>query len=245
MVRAGQAVVCNVTPTQLYGRLLSSVPHDIAARAARYAYGRGDMQIHIALSEPPRWADPALDGVALVHVTPGLDGVSRAVNEAERGLLPVEATVVVGQPVATDPSRAPEGQSLLWIQLQELPRVIKGDAAGTIAVPPDGAWTDAVKGAYAERILARLRAHIPNLAAATRGMAILSPRDLEAHNINLVGGDPYAGACSIEQFHLFRPFPGARNHATFVKRLYHIGASTHPGPGLGGMSGHFVAQHLV
>jgi len=29
-----------------------------------------------------------------------------------------------------------------------------------------------------------------------------------------------------------------------VKRLYHIGASTHPGPGLGGMSGFMVAQHL-
>ena len=57
----------------------------------------------------------------IVHVTPGLDGVSRAVNEAERGLLPAEATIVCGQPAALDPSRAPDGKSLLWIQLQELP----------------------------------------------------------------------------------------------------------------------------
>ena len=77
----------------------------------------------------------------IVHVTPGLDGVSRAVNEAERGLLPAEATIVCGQPVALDPSRAPDGKSIIWIQLQELPAGrVKGDAAGEIDVG-DGAWT--------------------------------------------------------------------------------------------------------
>ena len=105
------------------------------------------MQIHFALSEPARWeGDERLDRTAIVHVTPGLDGVSRAVNEAERGLLPAEATVVVGQPLTMDPSRAPEGKGLLWIQLQELPWHVKGDAAGEIDVG-DGAWTDDAAGA--------------------------------------------------------------------------------------------------
>ena len=62
------------------------------------------MQIHFALSEPPRWdGDERLGNTAIVHLTPGLDGVSRAVSEADRGLLPVEATVVVGQPLTIDP----------------------------------------------------------------------------------------------------------------------------------------------
>ncbi len=57
--------------------------------AERFRYGRSEMQIHFALSEPPRWeGDERLGGTAIVHLTPGLDGVSRAVNEAERGLLP-------------------------------------------------------------------------------------------------------------------------------------------------------------
>jgi phytoene dehydrogenase-like protein len=30
-----------------------------------------------------------------------------------------------------------------------------------------------------------------------------------------------------------------------VGRLFHIGAFTHPGPGLGGGSGHIVAQQLL
>jgi phytoene dehydrogenase-like protein len=243
---ASRGIVCNMTPTQLYGRLLAehALPAPVRGQAASYRYGRGCMQIHIALSEPPRWADPELGRVGLLHLTPGLDAVSRAVNEAERGLLPAEATIVVGQPADADPSRCPPGGSMLWIQLQELPRTIRGDAAGEIAAPADGRWTDAIADAYARRILARLRHHIGNLDSAMLGMMVLGPHALEAHNINLVGGDPYSGVCSVDQFHLLRPFAAARGHATPIRRLYHIGASTHPGPGLGGVSGHLVAQAI-
>ena len=126
VVAATRAVVASVTPTQLYGSLLgdADVPATLTAAAARYRYGRAEMQIHVALDEQPQWAGPdgeRLGRCPIVHVTPGLDGVSRAVNEAERGLLPAEATIVCGQPVALDSSRAPAGKSILWLQLQELP----------------------------------------------------------------------------------------------------------------------------
>src|SRR5439155_657247 len=165
-IDAHEAVLANVTPTQLYGRLiletLAPVEHVEAAR--HFRYGRGEMQIHMALSELPRWAgDERLARTAMVHVTPGLDGVSRAVNEAERGLLPAEATIVVGQPVALDPSRAPEGKSILWIQLQELPSRPKGDAAGELDTG-DRTWTEELREAYADRIQARIAAHAPNFA---------------------------------------------------------------------------------
>jgi phytoene dehydrogenase-like protein len=90
----------------------------------------------------------------------------------------------------------------------------------------------------------RLGRHVINLDRATIKTAVLSPADLERHNVNLVGGDPYSGACTLGQFHLWRPFPGSRNHRTVVSGLYHIGASTHPGPGLGGMSGYLAAQDI-
>jgi hypothetical protein len=66
---------------------------------------------------------------------------------------------------------------------------------------------------------------------------VLSPADLESMNINLVGGDPYGGACTLDQLLLWRPLRGTRKHRTPVSQLYHIGASTHPGAGLGGGSG--------
>ncbi len=72
-----------------------------------------------------------------------------------------------------------------------------------------------------------------------------SPADLEALNVNLVGGDPYGGFCGIDQFFLWRPFHATVNHRTPVQRLYHIGASTHPGPGLGGGSGYLIAKALT
>lgn len=243
---AHRAVVCNVTPTQLYDRLLpwDNIPQPIAQRAAAYRYGRGEMQIHLALDELPQWPDEQLAHVAMLHVTPGLDGVSRAVNEAERGLLPAEATIVVAQPVALDSTRAPPGQHIFWIQLQELPSRIKGDAAGELHCPADGAWSPDIRERYADRIVQRLCTQIPNLSRSIIGRKVLSPADLESLNVNLVGGDPYCGSCELDQFLLWRPFPGARNHETPVRRLYHIGASTHPGPGLGGMSGYMVAQRI-
>ena len=72
-----------------------------------------------------------------------------------------------------------------------------------------------------------------------------SPADLEAMNVNLVGGDPYGGYCGVDQFFLWRPLRSTANHETPVKRLYHIGASTHPGPGLGGGSGFLLANALT
>ena len=105
VIEATRAVLANVTPQQLYGRLLGG-EGPAAEEARRFRFGRGEMQIHFALSEPPDWqGDSRLGRTAIIHLTPGLDGVSRAVNEAERGLLPAEATVVVGQPMAVDPSR--------------------------------------------------------------------------------------------------------------------------------------------
>ena len=174
------------------------------------------MQIHFALSEPPRWeGDERLGGTAIVHLTPGLDGVSRAVNEAERGLLPAEATVVVGQPLTIDPSRAPEGAGMLWIQLQELPWHVKGDAAGELDTG-DGTWTAELRERYADRIQARLARHIPNLESAILARTALSPADLAAANPNLAHGDPYGGSLALDQNFLWRPFPAQPGHRTPV-----------------------------
>ena len=246
-VPARRAVIASTTPTQLYGRLLAGalLPEDVAGRARRFRYGRAEMQIHFALSEPPRWTgDDRLGSTAVVHLTPGLDGVSRAVNEAERGLLPAEATVVVGQPLTMDASRAPEGAGLLWIQLQELPWEVRGDAAGELDAG-DGTWTEALRERYADRIQARIARHVTNLESALRRRVAISPADLAAANVNLERGDPYGGSLALDQNFLWRPFPQSPGHATPIAGLWHIGASTHPGPGLGAGSGTLVAKQLL
>src|SRR6185312_3075531 len=151
-------------------------------------------------------------------------------------LLPAEPTICVGQPTALDPSRAPAGAAVLWLQMPETPRTVKGDAAGEIQIPIDGRWTEALREAYADRIEKRLAAHIESFAAIKLARRAFSPTDLEAMNINLVGGDPYGGFCGLDQFFVWRPFKSSVNHKTHIASLYHIGASTHPGPRIGGGS---------
>jgi phytoene dehydrogenase-like protein len=244
---AAGAVIANVTPQQLYTRLLEdvAVPAAVTDGAARFRYGPGEMQIHMALSEPPQWeGDERLACTPVIHLTPGLDGVSRAVNEAQRSLLPAEATIVCGQPVALDTSRAPDGTWILWIQLQEIPSRPKGDAAGEIEVVED-AWTESVRERYADRIQARLARQLTNLDSALLKRVVLSPADIEAANMNLVGGDIYSGSCALDQNLVWRPRPSLPGHGTSLDGLFHIGASTHPGPGLHAGSGTLVARELL
>ena len=244
-IAAALGVIASVTPNQLYERLLPGAkPTEIAESLAGYRYGKGDMQIHYALKSPPQWRDPELGKVALLHLTPGLDGVSKAANEAERGMLPAEPTICVGQPTALDPSRAPAGAAILWLQLPEAPRFINGDAAGEIGKPVDGAWSEDIRERFADRVETLLAHHIDGFKDLVIARKAYSPADLERLNVNLVGGDPYGGYCGIDQFFLWRPLPGSINHKTHVPRLYHIGASTHPGAGLGGGSGFLLAQTL-
>jgi phytoene dehydrogenase-like protein len=246
-VTAARAVICSVTPTQLYGRLLADagVPGRVTSAGKRFRYGRSEMQIHYALSREPQWeGDERLAHTALLHLTPGLDGVSRAVNEAERGLLPVEATIVLGQPLTIDKSRAPLGSWIFWIQLQELPWHVKGDAAGELEVG-DGSWTDDLRERYADRIQKRIAAHLPELESSILKRVVLSPADLAAANVNLERGDPYGGSLALDQNFLWRPFAEQPGHRTPIDRLWHIGASTWPGPGLGAGSGTLVARELL
>ena len=247
-VAARKGVICSMNPHQLYGRLLADwgpLPDDVSEGLRRYRYGKGNMQIHYALSAPPLWrGDPQLGEVALIHLTSGLDGVSRAANEAERGLLPAEPTICVGQPAALDPTRAPCGAAILWLQMPETPRQVKGDAANILPTPADGAWTETLREAYADRIEQRLAFHIENFAEIKVARRVYSPADLEHLNVNLTGGDPYGGACGLDQFFVWRPFKSSVNYRTHIRGLYHIGASVHPGPGLSGRSGFLAGSEL-
>ncbi|GLY70427.1 phytoene desaturase family protein [Amycolatopsis taiwanensis] len=243
--RARRAVLASVTPGALYGRLLppEAVPAAVREQAARFRYGRGEMQIHVALSQPLDWHDPQLSAIPLVHVSDGSASTGIACAEAEAGLLPRRPTVVVGQQHVLDPSRVPDGAAALWLQLQEVPFEPAGDAAGELDTGEG--WTPELAEAFARRVLDRIARHAPDLHPKTRAVDVVTPRDLATYNPNAVHGDPYGGSAELDQSYLWRPLPGSGRHATPVRGLWHIGASTHPGPGLGGGSGHLVATALT
>jgi phytoene dehydrogenase-like protein len=244
-LRARRAVLASVTPAVLYNRLLpeSAVDPDLRVEAARFRHGRAAMQIHVALSEPLGWTDSRLGQVPLIHLSDGSASTGIACAEAEAGLLPRHPTVVVGQQCLLDPSRVPPGAAALWIQLQEVPFAPRGDSAGELDTTHG--WTKALAEGYAKRVVDRISAHAPDLRRKIRMIDVLTPHDLQARNPNAVNGDPYGGSAELDQSLFWRPLASLGRHATPVDRLWHIGASTHPGPGLNGGSGHLVATTLI
>lgn len=243
---ARRAVLASVAPRALYRDLLrgvKAVSTTTRLEADRYRPGRGEMQVHVALAAPLEWNDPRLGETPLIHLTDGSNSTGIACAEAEAGLLPRNPTVVVGQQHVLDPSRAPAGAAALWIQLQEVPYSPSGDAGDELDT--SSGWTAELTTAYAQRVLGRIQRHAPDLRTKTLAVDTITPADLERHNPNAVQGDPYGGSAELDQNFLWRPLPSAGSHSTQVQNLWHIGAATHPGPGLGGGSGHLVAQRLT
>ena len=149
--------------------------------------------------------------------------------------------LVVGQPTAVDPSRAPAGKHVLWIQVRALPAEIRGDAAGVIAA---GDW-DEVKERYADRIIALVERYAPGLSRHILARAVFSPRDLERENPNLIGGDSLSGSHHLDQFFLFRPIAGWSRYRTPLAGLFLVGAATWPGAGVGAGSGFLLGRALA
>lgn len=240
-----RAVVASVTPGALYTSLLGDAPlaKSVIREARSYRPGRAAVQIHVALSAPPTWNDAILGQVPLFHVSDGSSSTGIACAEAEAGLLPRHPTIVVGQQYLLDPSRVPSGAGALWLQLQQVPFSPRGDAAGELDTA--SGWTADLAAAFADRVIGQLAEHAPGLRDLVRSVDVITPLDLAAYNVNAINGDPYAGSAELDQNFRWRPMAGLLPYRTPVDRLWHIGAATHPGPGLGGGSGFAVAQRLL
>ena len=243
-ITARRAVIANVTPQLLFGRLLKQGSGKAALDAKFKAFrpGPGTMMLHLALDALPRWtAGEELQQFAYVHVAPSLSYMSRAYAQAIDGLLPEAPVLVVGQPTAIDPSRAPDGKHILWVQVRVLPKHVTGDAAGLIT---GTAWSD-IKESYAERVIDLIEAHAPGLRASILAKAVASPDDLEAENPCLVGGDNLSGSHQLDQNFLFRPVAGYSRYAMPLQGLFMCGAATWPGAGTGAGSGYLLGRKLA
>jgi len=239
---ASKAVIASIAPKAMATLLPGGTgdgSFDGAMKSFRYA--PGTMMIHLALDDLPGWsAGQELRQFAYVHLGPSMDAMAAVYQQATAGLLPAEPILVVGQPTAIDPSRAPDGKHVLWVQVRMLPYNVVGDAKGEIA---PGLWDD-IKERYAERALDIIERYAPGLRGKILGRAVFSPADLERENPNLVGGDQLSGSHHLTQNFLFRPARGYADGSTPLKNLHLVGAATWPGAGTGAGSGFLLAQKL-
>ena len=90
-----------------------------------------------------------------------------------------------------------------------------------------------------DRIEAQIERFAPGFRERILARSAKFPRDLEAHNANLIGGDIGAGSVKLGQFFLR---PNRRLYSTSAPDVFLCSASTPPGPGVHGMCGHFAAK---
>jgi phytoene dehydrogenase-like protein len=126
--------------------------------------------------------------------------------------------VLLVQPTLFDSSRAPEGKHVAWAYCH-VPNRSEVDVTGRIE-----AQVERFAPGFRELVLAR---------------SVLGPRELEARNRNLVGGDLNGGAMDLGQ--LLRR-PTLRAYATPLDGVYLCSSATPPGGGVHGMCGYWAAQ---
>lgn len=238
---ASRAVIAGVAPRTLT-RLTGDTTPAFDRAMADFRHAPGTMMIHLAMDALPDWrAGAVLQRFAYVHIAPDLDQMARTYAQAQAGLLPDEPILVVGQPTVFDPSRAPEGRHVLWVQVRMAPGTITGDSKGEIAARD---WTGAAEP-FADRALAILEAHAPGTQAKILARRIVTPAELEAENPNLIGGDQVCGSHHLSQHFLFRPARGHADGSTPLAGLHLTGAAVWPGAGTGAGPGYLLARKLA
>jgi phytoene dehydrogenase-like protein len=236
---ARRAVVADVGAPQLYLQLVGAehLPERFRRSLDRFHYDNATVKVDWALSGPIPWQADDARRACTVHVTEGLDRLTRTTTQLETGLVPEEPFVVLGQYASFDPTRVPEGREVAW-GYTHVPREVRGDAAGELSGP--------LEGEAAERFADRVEEQVERVAPGFRDLVlarhVATPTSLEEGNRNLAGGAINGGTAQVHQQLVFRPVPGLGRAETPVRGLYLGSASAHPGGGVHGVPGSNAAR---
>jgi phytoene dehydrogenase-like protein len=235
---AGRLVVSGVDPKRTYCDLLDPMNLDVEfLRRVRNIRFKGVCaRVNLALGELPDFAclpgaGPHLRG--LISVSPSLDYLERAFDDAKYGDFSREPYLEAVIPSLTDDSLAPAGKHVMSILVQYAPYDLKG-----------GVWDDAKREALGDRVVETLSRYAPNLEAAVLHRQVLTPLDLEAV-FGLTEGNIYHGEMTLDQLFLMRPVPGWARYRAPLAGLYLCGAGTHPGGGVTGTPGYNAAREIL
>lgn len=210
--------LCSVAPEHLARLARDRLPARFVRRLQRFQRGPGVFKLDWALKGPIPWRAAACAQAATVHIGGTFEEIAASEQSPEGGRLPERPFVIVAQPSACDPTRAPHGQQAAW---------------GYCRVPA-GATFD-----MTERIERQIERFAPGFRDRILARHAMTPRDLMEGNANLIGGDIGGGAYTVRQF-VARPT--WRGYSTPCPGLYLCSASTPPGAGVHGMCGYWAAR---
>jgi phytoene desaturase len=132
--------------------------------------------------------------------------------------LPDDFSLYLHAPTVTDPSLAPPGCSSFYV-LSPVPHLGKANLD----------W-NAMASGYADRILAALERHLPDLRQNIVTQRWFTPKDFRTE-LGAFQGSAFSVAPTLLQSAWFRPHNGDQG----IPGLYLVGAGTHPGAGVPGV----------
>src|SRR5262245_2634293 len=233
-------VASTIDAHQTFERLLdpAELPADFRGAVSKIDYASASAKINLALSEPPQFTCVPGSGIAphhrgTIHISPTLDVIERAFDDAKYGWPSTEPILEITLPSAVDRSLAPAGQHVMNIFVQYAPYKLA-----------EGKNWDEIKEDFADRCIELLARYAPNVPSAILHRQVLSPLDLE-RLLGLTGGHIMQGAMSPLSLFAMRPVPGWSDHRTPIRGLYLCGAASHPGGGVLGACGRNAADEIL
>jgi phytoene dehydrogenase-like protein len=238
VIRSRRVVSC-AHPVTTYLELIGEerLPADVVRDVRRYRTRSGSVKVNVALSELPTfpsWDQPGDVHRALVAVSPSIEYLERAWDDAKYGRMSERPYVEVVFPTAHEPTGlAPEGKHLMLAFSQYGPYELR-----------EGSWDDGGRDEWAAKVLKALGEFAPNLEAAVEHVEVLTPRDIE-ERFGLLGGNIMQGELTPDQMFSFRPIPGYGDYRSPIAGMYLCGSGTHPGGGVMGVPGRNAASVIV
>lgn len=223
------SVDANQTLLRMLGR--ENLPPDFADRIAAIDYSSASMKINFALDSLPDFntngVDPLIALRGTIHISPTLDYIEHAFDDAKYGRPSAEPVIELTIPSTLDNTLAPPGKHVMSAFVQYTPYRLR-----------EGNW-DELKESFADRCVDVIARYAPNFKKIVLHRQVLSPLDLE-RNYGLTGGNIFQGTMSLHQLG-----PMRLPYRTPVRGLFMCGAATHPGGGVMGACGLNASQEIL
>jgi phytoene dehydrogenase-like protein len=211
-------VLCDISPRQLLALAGDRLKPAIRRAMERFQPGPGVFKIDYALSEPVPWRAPECRRAISLHLGGSFEEIAASEFAVSQNRHAERPFILAAQPTLFDPTRAPQGQHILW----------------TYCHVPNGSTLD-----MTERVESQIERFAPGFRDCVIARKVSTPTILQSMNENLIGGDISGGAMTLSQF-FFRPT--ALNYYTGTPNLYLCSSSTPPGGGVHGMCGFNAAR---